>query len=42
MPEIKRFCGFKILMFFQDETPHTFTSRARISRQKSALLMAKF
>lgn len=38
MPEIKRFAGFKLLMFFQDENPphvhikgSDFTAKMRIS-----------
>ena len=36
MPQIKRFSGFKLLMFFQDENPRMCTSKALISRQRCA------
>jgi hypothetical protein len=31
MPEIKRFSGFKLLMFFQDENPPLRKSASRIA-----------
>ena len=34
MPEIKRFGGFKLLMFFQDAIRHTCISRAPTSRRR--------
>jgi hypothetical protein len=36
MPEIKRFSGFKLLMFFQDENPPHVLSRGLTSLRKFA------